>query len=105
MSKSLESVLIERAIALIESGWTQNAMARDMQGRIVCPRSKRAVSFCGYGALMRAAWEVGGNSSNYRTFMRRLTVFFPVLDLVRFNDGGTRTAVVGRMREILATTR
>jgi YD repeat-containing protein len=40
MSKSLDSVLIERAIALVESGWTQNAMARDKQGRIVCVRDQ-----------------------------------------------------------------
>ena len=60
MSKTLNSVLIERAIELIESGWTQNATSRDEYGRKVCPSSKHAVSFCGYGALMRAAWEVAG---------------------------------------------
>jgi hypothetical protein len=68
----------------------------------VCPRSKRAVSFCGYGALMRAAWEMAGNASTYFAFMRQLSAHFPVLEFVRMNDSRTQIAVVDAMREKLA---
>ena len=73
-------------------------MARDRDGRKVCPRSNQAVNFCGYGALMRAAWEIGG-SRNYSALIRQVSVLFPVLDFVRLNDDGTQTAVIDAMRD------
>ncbi len=102
MSRDLSVVLIERSIALIESGWTQGAMARDKHGRITCPRSRRAVSFCGYGALMRSAWELTRDERRYAALMRQLSNLFSILEIVRMNDTTARPVIVTALREKMA---
>jgi hypothetical protein len=59
MTKALDQVVWERAIEIMNAGWTQNAMARDARGEVAPIQSKEAVAFCAYGALIRAAHEIG----------------------------------------------
>lgn len=102
MSKNMSAALVERAISLIESGWTQNAFARDRQGRAVSPRSRRAVSYCGYGALMRAAWDMSASETLYSTLMRRVCQHFSTLEFSRLNDSESMHVVLDEMRGRLA---
>ncbi len=102
MSKNINSALIERAISLTELGWTQNAFARDRQGRPVSPRSWNAVSYCGYGALMRAAWDMSANENLCSMLMRRVSQHFSILELSRLNDSESMHVVVNEMRGRLA---
>ena len=61
MSRSIQTEVVERAIALLEKGWTYGAFARDAHGREVPVLSRRAARFCGVGALDRAHHDLGLN--------------------------------------------
>jgi hypothetical protein len=63
MSHPLERRIIERARALIATPatWTQGEFARDATGEPVCWRSPKAVQFCIWGALNRAAYDTTGD--------------------------------------------
>jgi len=61
MSRSLQTEVVERAIALLEKGWTYGAFARDAHGHEVPVLSERAARFCGLGALDRAHYDFGLN--------------------------------------------
>ncbi|HZT48410.1 MAG TPA: hypothetical protein VFA64_10585 [Hyphomicrobiaceae bacterium] len=63
MSQPLERRVIEAARALIATPltWTQGEFARDASGEPVSWRSPRAASFCVWGALNRAAYELTGD--------------------------------------------
>ena len=45
MSESLDRTIMERAIRLVEAGWTQNAWARTAKDEAVDWEAKEAVSF------------------------------------------------------------
>jgi hypothetical protein len=63
MSQPLERRVIETARALIATPrtWTQGEFARDACGEPVSWRSSRAASFCVWGALNRAAYNLTGD--------------------------------------------
>lgn len=48
--------ILKEARALVERGWTQNAMARDEYGAVVDYQDDAATCFCMNGAMWRAAW-------------------------------------------------
>jgi hypothetical protein len=50
---------LREARALTESGWTQEAFARDAKGRVERCESDKATCFCVAGALMRTMGIVG----------------------------------------------
>ena len=60
MSKTLDRTILERAIKLVEAGWTQYAYARDANGKAVDWRSGAATSFCAVGAILRAMHDLVG---------------------------------------------
>jgi hypothetical protein len=53
MSESLDRTIMERAIRLVEAGWTQNAWARTAKDEAVDWEAKEAVSFCAVGDVVR----------------------------------------------------
>jgi hypothetical protein len=57
----LDKKLIRRAREIIQDPacWTQSTAARDDLLRAVNPRSDKATSFCVFGALTKAAGELG----------------------------------------------
>jgi len=78
--------ITRRAREIIEDpkNWTPTASARDESDGAVNPLSPRATMFCGLGALVRAAHEMGYSE-------RWLLAIFgvgPLGDLVRANDCG-----------------
>jgi len=62
--------VVQRAIALLDQGWTYGALARDALGHEVPVLSKRAVRFCGLGALERAHHDLGLNAPVIKTSQR-----------------------------------
>jgi hypothetical protein len=82
----LSSDIAQRACEIIHdpASWTPTASARDETAAAVSPVSPRATKFCGLGALVRAAHELGYSE-------RWLVDIFgasPLGDLVRSNDLG-----------------
>jgi hypothetical protein len=55
--------LLARARELVERGWTQSALAEDGYGRQVEPWSGSAIRWSPLGALLRAWYERGGEST------------------------------------------
>ena len=60
MSKTIERQVLERALKIMESGWTQGHYAQNERGDPAAYWSKKAVSFCAVGAIYRATMEVTG---------------------------------------------
>lgn len=60
MSKGIEKMVIERALALIEKGFMKKAVAATRRGKHVEVTSDEAVKFCAVGAIERAMWELTG---------------------------------------------
>jgi hypothetical protein len=60
MSQPLIHKIIEDAREIISDSkrWTRNAYARDKNGRPVCPTDPKAVRFCAWGAVLRAAYDL-----------------------------------------------
>jgi hypothetical protein len=80
------NAITRRAREIIQdsANWTPTASARDESAAAVSPLSQRATMFCGLGALIRAAHELGYSE-------RWLVDIFGVGalgDLVRANDYG-----------------
>lgn len=60
MSKSIERMVIERALKLMRNGWCRVTWAEDAAGNPVEWYSKRAVRFCAEGAIKRATKDLLG---------------------------------------------
>ena len=67
--------VLTQARALIEKGWTQDALARDAEGQDVYPKNSDACQWCATGAI----WAVVGISQAY------LDAFDMIDNLVRDN--------------------
>jgi hypothetical protein len=58
--------LLTRAAALIESGWSQKALAEDRHGHAVEPWSEDACRWSPLGALIKVAREDGGGAEVFQ---------------------------------------
>jgi hypothetical protein len=63
MSRTLELATIDRALRLIRDKrhWTRYAVTRRPNGACCKPVDDRAVRYCAFGALVRAATELSGS--------------------------------------------
>jgi hypothetical protein len=83
--------------ALLDTGWTQNAMARDATGKEVDREDPSAVSFCLLGGLRM----VGGESTaGIRECLSK--VLPPTFGLVSFNDNSTKNEVLALIDKAIA---
>ena len=99
MSKSIERMVIERALQIMKKGWCDYSWAKDAKGDRVAWYSPRAMSFCAEGAVRRAVRELAGKR-NYKlaeNILRRMPENIMVL-----NDGEGKRAVMKLMRQRLA---
>ena len=107
MSKPLVHQVAERARGLIADprSWTQFAIARTGNHRHCEPTDAKAVRFCAYGAILRAAYDVAGSEAPalrlaYQTAMLLMGQDSPYAafeELIAVNDGqrsGARNAVL-----------
>ena len=69
MTKSTARKVWERACFLLENGWANCADARDRSGHKVSPYSKAAVRFSPWGAFLRAAREIMGETDKQRDYV------------------------------------
>jgi hypothetical protein len=95
---TLDKKLIRRAREIIQDPvcWTQTTAARDDLRRAVSPRSDEARSFCVFGALTKAAHEMGLSD-------RWLADLFdaPLLSqLVRVNDSRDHATLIGLLERL-----
>jgi hypothetical protein len=65
MSKSLDYQVLLGARALVEmrSTWTRHCLALTRNRRECDPTDPRAVRFCAYGALVRSAYDLTGDTT------------------------------------------
>src|SRR5262249_7030528 len=63
MSKTIETIVLHRARALVgsEQHWTLGAWARDEHGRPCDPLSSHASRWCAWGALQKCAYDLVGS--------------------------------------------
>lgn len=81
--------MLDKVVALVEKGWTQNVSARTEANVIVSPQDERACKFCLFGAMLR----VGGfNKTQVEPMLEILTEFIDDSVSVTFwNDDDNRT--------------
>jgi hypothetical protein len=106
MSKTINRMAMERAIKLVEAGWTQGSWAQDSNGACVDWDAKEAVSFCAVGAIMRAMRELLGSDILPFIWPYRRPSFLSgeeAADMMARNDVGTKEMTLEMMREKLAT--
>jgi hypothetical protein len=98
MSRPLERHIIERARALIATPetWTRDEFARDAQGEPVNWRSPKAVGFCLWGALNRAAFDITGDKRQSITLADHAAAVLRERgsSLSRVNDRGAHADVL-----------
>ena len=99
MSKSIEALVIERALQIMKRGWTNLTWAKDAEGNQVAWYSPRAVSFCAEGAVRLAVRELVGKGNHQlgETILRRMPN-----NVLVVNDGEGKRAVMKLMRQRLA---
>lgn len=106
MSKSIEEVVIERALEILEKGWCREAYAEDVDGWPVSPYSKQAVAFCAEGAIKRATQEMlgPGRSRIAARIIRQIDHMCAIENkeaLLVINDDEGQVAAMGVMRDWL----
>ena len=84
-----------RAAELVDQGWCQGVTARDEKGHISWATSLAATSWCMFGALKRAAFELLGSEE-------AVAVSDGLGSNPHWNDAPGRTAdeVAARLREM-----
>ena len=97
----IRSILAE-TYALIETGWTQRALARDHTGRSVSPTSPHATHFCLHGALHNRCDAYSYPSCLDLTTIIRLLSYLAKEPLVLYNWndmlGRTQTDILDLIR-------
>jgi len=102
MSKPLVLQVAERARELVEDPrtWTQDAIARAGNNRHCEPTDARAVRYCAYGAILRAASDIAGNPNRSQRLADQAAMlvtgrdnpFAAFEELIGINDGPRATA-------------
>jgi hypothetical protein len=102
MSKPLVQQVTERARGLIADprSWTQFAIARTGNNRHCEPTEAKAMRFCAYGAILRAAHDVAGSEDQAQRLadqtamliMCRDSPYTAFEELIAINDGHRTSA-------------
>jgi hypothetical protein len=102
MSKPLVQQVAARARGLIEDprGWAQYAIARTGNNRHCEPTDAKAVRFCAYGAILRAAYDIAGDQDRAQRLADQAAMLITGRDnpyaafeeLIAINDGHRASA-------------
>lgn len=114
MSKPLVHQITERARGFIadQRKWTQYAIARTGNNRHCEPTDAKAVRFCAYGAILRAAYDIAGNDDQAQRLADQAAMFIMERDspyaafeeMIAINDGqrsGARKAIIDMFEKAL----
>ena len=95
MSRPLKIQIVERARELIadEQHWCRRHFGEDAHGFPVSPTSPSAIKWCGLGAVIAAAYQVG-----YQVLRPR----YGSATLIHINDVRGHAAVLALFDEVLA---
>ena len=105
MSRPLKIQIVERARVLIadESLWCRSELARDVNGRGVCPMAESAMKRCGLAALLMAAYEITRDPrAAYDLAIRAMRPLHGTATLVKVNDIRGHAAVLALFDEVIA---
>ena len=115
MAKPIVTQLIERARAYValRSNWTRYTLARTGNNRDCEPTDETAARFCAYGALVRAGYDLTGDTDQARrlagqaamSITRRHTPEEAYEEIYTLNDGppvSSRKAILALFDESLA---
>ena len=101
MSKPILTQVIERARTLVadRSTWTSHALARRANSEACQPTDMRAVRFCAYGALVRAAYDLTADGEQAQRLADLAAAGLvgskapdrAYMDLYCINDGASRS--------------
>jgi hypothetical protein len=107
VSKPLVHQIADRARQIVADPrkWTQYAIARTGNNRHCEPTDAKAVRFCAYGAILRAAYDIAGSDDQAQRLADQTAMFIMGRDspytafeeLIAINDGqrsGARKAVL-----------
>jgi hypothetical protein len=86
MTNPLQLLKDARALITPENAWTQGANARDANDKQVFARSPDAVSFCMFGALVRADPTFVGDLSPELSAAITCLRFIDEAEVIHFND-------------------
>lgn len=102
MSKPLSLHVIALAWPLVEDRktWTTHALGRDARGDSCDPLDAKAVRWCAYGALMKAAFDLTGDKNQAHRLAAQAAAHMTgskspetaYMDIYAANDSGTRLA-------------
>ena len=92
----LDSEVYNKAADMVESGWTQNAYARDSQEKPTYPCRNNAESWCLSGALIAAVYNLRGgvyysSDDAEKAFKLSEDLGLPCGDTAEWNDNPDRT--------------
>ena len=105
MSKPLKLQIIEHARALIEDEkhWCRRNLANDLNGVPTSPTSKRAVQWCGLGAVIAAAYQLTHDLDEaYRLGHEALRPRYGPSTVIYSNDVRGHAAVLALFDEVIA---
>jgi len=103
MKKNWEALVLDRALELLRKGWTQDAYARDGEGRKVEVYNRDAKSFSARGAILRAEFELDVPKEMLGK-TERLVYSVLGVDLQRFNNVPIRL-IDGKLEKVLEKAR
>lgn len=87
---SVLEVLLE-ARRLVELGWTQNVIARDVSGRPVPATSRTACYWCASGAVTRAVRSMVEDAGRAEDLIRMASHAVHPVSVMAWNDARWRT--------------
>jgi hypothetical protein len=96
--------IIDRAIKLLEEGWTKRAFARDDKNVPCMPDSSKAVCWCLGGAIIRAGCDnrVESVEDVFERIRNILSKEHATHSIIRFNDviAQNKEEVIGLLRRV-----
>ena len=98
MSRSLEKIIWQRAIKILEKGWTRKGHACTRDGKDMSPISPAAVRFCPYGPFVCAAAEMMPEKSLVQLWRYADRVIDDAVEVEYRNSIGTKAQALSMMR-------
>lgn len=97
--------LVDRAIAIVKTGWCQGSNARNKEGLSVGYYSDEAKTFCLLGAIYRAETDLGVPDGVSRRVRHLIYPFLEGMNLDEWNDqlGRNQSEVVAVLEKVKET--
>lgn len=91
--------ILSGAIDLLEKGFCHGDYAKTKSGESVRWNDEKAVKFCTYGAI----WKAACRDWNIAEISHKITTTLNIGNIVRWNDGHSKKYVVEHLKKVLET--